>query len=50
MGGGGYLFLLNLLFWLCNGDIPRHKPICCLEVVNKFVVDGGGCCLLVGGV
>ena len=23
------------------GDIPRPKPLCCLEVDKKFVVGGG---------
>jgi hypothetical protein len=30
------------LFWLYQGDLPRPKPLCCLDVVKKFVMFGGG--------
>ena len=48
LGGRGAIFfsLLNLLFWLYYGGIPRPTPPSCLEVVKKFLVrwlvSGGG--------
>ena len=40
--GGGWLFPppINVLFWLYYGYVPRPKPLCCLDMVSKWVMGG----------
>ena len=40
--GGVYKKSFNWLIGFYYGNMPRPKPLCCLELVKKFVVVGGG--------
>ena len=44
VGGGGVseYFFLKLIILVIVGDIPNSNPLCCMELVKKFVVVVGG--------